>query len=180
MSGAVVVRPDMRAALNLLTLLSALACATTLALWLRGYRALDRVMYETSYGTGAEGASFRGELMLHVFGADARFSGGARRYYESGPVEQVEFFPRPRLRWWNWLGFDAFLVNRPNGTARDLLLFVPDWAVGAATAALPMLHLFGRRSAKRRQAQGLCRRCGYDLRATPERCPECGKWREDA
>lgn len=49
--------------------------------------------------------------------------------------------------------------------------------VFAAIHLTPMLLLLapGTRAAFERWAErGLCPRCGYDLRATPDRCPECG------
>lgn len=48
----------------------------------------------------------------------------------------------------------------------------PGWAVILTTAVLPALWSFHRLT--RRRPHGLCPACGYDLRATPGRCPECG------
>lgn len=52
---------------------------------------------------------------------------------------------------------------------------VPYWLplmITAVPAALVIARLVRRASRRRR---GLCPGCGYDLRATAERCPECGE-----
>jgi hypothetical protein len=38
----------------------------------------------------------------------------------------------------------------------------------------PLTSMLVRRWQRRRQRAGFCPACGYDLRATPDRCPECG------
>jgi hypothetical protein len=67
----------------------------------------------------------------------------------------------------------------------DLLAALADWhnngaafiGLGSAlamSAGMGALVLWVRKVEERSPDRTRCRRCGYDLRATPQRCPECG------
>ena len=51
---------------------------------------------------------------------------------------------------------------------------MPLWPVVAVTAVLPAFRFRKAWRRHRRRKRGLCLTCGYDLRASSERCPECG------
>ena len=55
----------------------------------------------------------------------------------------------------------------------DVWLSVPAWgfSLGAAIVSIAFAVGFTRYG---RLRVGRCRRCDYDLRATPRQCPECG------
>ena len=53
---------------------------------------------------------------------------------------------------------------------------IPDWTLMPVSFGLPVLWVstYPGRRRRERLSSGLCLKCGYDLRATPHRCPECG------
>jgi hypothetical protein len=80
-------------------------------------------------------------------------------FYLRGNIAMFGYGQRgPGIKWANhW-----FAVGVP------VLLAVPLFLV------LPLWHWPRALRRHRRQRLGLCRRCGYDLRASSQRCPECG------
>jgi hypothetical protein len=105
---------------------------------------------------------------------------------EDEPAEHwVEFRHRPGVPiglylWMNIVGDNAPDYEMQWGKLTFLsmrgvrVVVAPAWMI-ALGAAMPLAVALGRWSlARRRVITGHCQQCGYDLRATPDRCPECG------
>src|SRR5688572_10165660 len=86
---------------------------------------------------------------------------------------------RPPGEAWEWGGFGYGVRNDVDPPSPDYhiqrTIWCPAWAP-PVLFALPAMSwaasAMGRRRRARRIARGLCPSCGYDLRATPGRCPE--------
>ncbi|HEV8605197.1 MAG TPA: hypothetical protein VGQ99_07520 [Tepidisphaeraceae bacterium] len=57
----------------------------------------------------------------------------------------------------------------------SLRLGLSHWLLALLFLLPPILHLQRLRKSRRAKILLLCPTCGYDLRATPTQCPECGK-----
>ncbi len=70
-----------------------------------------------------------------------------------------------RTHWWHF-GYSR---------SASWIAFVPLWMPSGLFAVLLVLRLLPLLRRRKRKKLGLCVKCGYDLRASKERCPECGE-----
>jgi hypothetical protein len=169
--------------LNTATIVSLLLCVATVALWVRSRWLVD-------YVTVLDLQTFEGMFCSHHDGLKLmpkhRHSLVGEPYPStygwvvmSVPVPNADPVIRPEYgRYAYGFGWErrTLRIQWGGGSYTDELygLLLPHWAAVVVTAALPLSVTAARRRARRRTQLGLCPACGYDLRATPDRCPECG------
>jgi hypothetical protein len=170
------VRRFLRILFNAATVLSLVLCVATAALWVRSYWRLDTFAWTRPPRPGAEslfvyldsgsGGMMTGIGLLSYGWASEQPSGWDWRRDDHRPVSYAG--GRTANRW--GFGHDSF--HHPQ--VRWVRIIVPAWLVVTLFGALPTTRLALSIRRRRRSVKGRCLRCGYDLRATPDRCPECG------
>ena len=156
------------------------------ALWVRSYWRRDALARLGTPGAAIESA--HGQLRLwtcrefpvalpltwHTGNAAGSYRGDGPGYAYDGASSWPE---RGWIVTWH-SGVVRFRVPDRRGVvaqARYFDVVVPHWLAFLLAASLPALWVARRQLAARQLRRvGLCVACGYDLRATPEQCPECG------
>lgn len=108
--------------------------------------------------------------------------GRPRLWFEHDRYGRVGLWPPPDepgtsgwgpLRWKR----QTRTAKRDGDDSSTVLVGVSHWFAAGLLAILPARagwRAVGRWRRRALRRHGHCRNCGYDLRATPERCPECG------
>jgi hypothetical protein len=168
---------------NLMAATSLVLCLVTVVLWTRSF-ASETILLESHRGQcliiGIDAVppkvvrESRDAVTLDLFLTDLR-----------SPPPTINGVATPRPREHHLLGFTwargamgkVVVRSTDNNfwTPPFWILGVPHWFLALLTIALPLRWLWRRLTTAQRRRSNLCPICGYDLRATPDRCPECGK-----
>ena len=156
--------------------MSLLICVAAAVLWVRGWTYLD----ELSVYRPLRYVNFRsveGRFQLDWWSSTTPYWKQAIEL-GGGELAQLKYVHLPFS--WEWGGFGYGYDRKVDGnrTVVGREFAAPAWFVVLAAAIAPVAGVRGlvrRRRARGRVARGACPMCGYDLRATPERCPECGR-----
>jgi hypothetical protein len=164
--------------------LSLLLCVATIALWVRSYHVHDEAVHARVGGTYTEIYSGMGRMTIErTDGCPYDLVHWQRS--RGGPSSVwIDTLAAPDGREWVKPMFDESGYLIASGpwfipTGPRSVTWIRYWLVVLLAALLPVVHavpfVFNRWRARRFAREGRCPHCGYDLRATPDRCPECGR-----
>jgi hypothetical protein len=173
--------------------LSIAICAFLVILWVRSYGGTDYAVRRTLVSRdefsvqhrGEQLSLTRGQLRFSRINDAGYFSGGIPAHRAAGPETYYGFgrlgvghmgWESPQRTFWNRLGFAQWEEGWSSSFAdwHTRSWGVPVWPIVFAFAVAPWRWVARRVREWQSVAAGRCRQCGYDLRATPARCPECG------
>jgi hypothetical protein len=161
--------------------LSLILCLLLFACWMRSYWVIDALSWGSA--TADHQLSSGGGRLIY---ADAQWPNGrapfAARHDRTSRAAPLWFENPTHSDGFRLLGFEYSREVLPDSTNLHAWFFIPAWRVIAipywAPFAFFSMHPLARRLAAsrraRRRRRGLCVACGYDLRASRARCPECG------
>jgi len=158
--------------LKLLTALSMLLFVATVALWVRSDSREDYFWWRASSEDPAQLVTSRGRMVFHWGVVPLPNT-------DEPPPGLLEHTTEPARRTGNFdvVSDDLDLSFAGFGTAvrtKSGCVVVPCWFVALLTALTPGWWSVRHDGRRLRRLSVLCAECGYDIRATPGRCPECG------
>ncbi len=159
-----------------MAVLSLLLCVSIGGLWVRSRRCLDYVSVAPAWRQFVC-MTFPGGLKISTWPDPVQPDGVQFASYEYGVRNAYGGWVDPPAVSWSKLGFDVrpLQFSNQDKPARDAVdLFVPFWFLAAMFLVLPVWRMVSLVRIRRRTRTHRCLKCGYDLRATPDRCPECG------
>ncbi|HEY8750694.1 MAG TPA: hypothetical protein VIM11_22105 [Tepidisphaeraceae bacterium] len=164
-------------------------CLGLVVLWVRSHSVADWITYSNGSGVYHEYVTLPGQFRLTRVTGWTSVQPLEWRLEPFPPLRPV-FGQQPVYRTWAIIGvgFDggSRRINSPAAPAGTYAPITVAYQVTAVPFAVPafvtgvigLSPWIGRRRRVRerdhRLARGLCAVCGYDLRATEGRCPECG------
>ena len=174
---------------NGMAVLSLMLCMATVGLWVRSYWRQDQIAFFPKPSSTCFLGDWRGRVELtrqyvspavpSGWGASTSNFGTVGEFKQTGWVRggssfDPHFIAPHAFYFGHTENLGYAIISSMRITQSFDIWALPFWLIALAFAMTPAFLGLSTLRNSRRSRRGLCASCGYDLRATPDRCPECG------